>query len=710
MTPNTRQRKSRLAENHSNFIEGLNLTNHEDVVDVILLSMKKLGLYEKLHFAVRTENSDTIEKRGRKMTSFETRKKVWDFYHQNSTPSTITSRPAKLKVSERHKIQVGLDFVDTVTIIIQRKKQFYENNWMMLHITYYELFLKYNEIHPNNQVSNGTFRVLKPFYVRTETEKDVEMCCCKLHLHARWAIEALINCAAKQNINIQITDYKSFFDILTTNCEKDETAYINWTCTPDKNTYCENIKENWKIISDNLVESSAHNVCVTLTTFEEVEYTKKNGEISSKLKPVSKQSSMVQIVEFISSILSRILHHRNHLKHYRSAVSAFRASFDAVFLDIDFSENLKLPVKFEPQSMHWCHETITVHSGIIKIHGEKSYHPYVSDDKKHDQTFVKKVLKEMIATIECLPQSCIVESDNCSSQYKSAKHFEDLQEICDEIGIPLIRLFSIAGHGKGEVDHVGGLAKCSIRRFVGTGGKVFNAKDCKDYLISKFGDKSNPSIFVKELQQDELSNLRAEARLKQYPTIDGSDSFQVIVFKPNSRSFKAAPRLCTCNICLIEYGSCSLFTEYQLLTYPLNKIYLRSDVVESNHEENDSNTSEEFILPGSYCAVAPDSSSQDSLWFIKIVDTVETNVEITDDYGNRIAPGLSCIEGRFLEKVEASAKGFLFKLSKKKTYFFRESVVYPFVQFTMAKKGYHLSTMEYVEILNYVESNGLSRI
>ena len=61
------------------------------------------------------------------------------------------------------------------------------------------------------------------------------------------------------------------------------------------------------------------------------------------------------------------------------------------------------------------------------------------------------------ATIECLPQTCIVESDNCSCQYKSAKHFEDLQEICDGIGIPLVRLFSMAGHSKGKVDHVGGI-------------------------------------------------------------------------------------------------------------------------------------------------------------------------------------------------------------------------------------------------------------
>ena len=80
-------------------------------------------------------------------------------------------------------------------------------------------------------------------------------------------------------------------------------------------------------------------------------------------------------------------------------------------------------------------------------------------------------------------------------------------------------------------------------------------------------------------------------------------------------------------------------------------------------------------MPDSYCAVASDSSSPDSIWFIKIIDTLETNVEITDNYENKIVPRKSCIEGRFMENVEVSAKDFFFELYKRKTYFFKESVV-----------------------------------
>ena len=63
--------------------------------------------------------------------------------------------------------------------------------------------------------------------------------------------------------------------------------------------------------------------------------------------------------------------------------------FNTVSLEIDFTENLKVPVKSEPQSMHhWLHEKVTIHSWTLKFNGEKSYNPYLSDGRKDDQKFV----------------------------------------------------------------------------------------------------------------------------------------------------------------------------------------------------------------------------------------------------------------------------------------------------------------------------------
>ena len=126
-------------------------------------------------------------------------------------------------------------------------------------------------------------------------------------------------------------------------------------------------------------------------------------------------------------------------------------------MDIDFSENLQVPVKFDPQSLHWCHPQIIVHAGIVKFNEQKTYHPYLSSDKKYDHVFVKVAIEEMLAE-EDIKQgtTVIIESDNYTSQYKSRAHFSDMQELADEMELTIIRVFGMTEHGKGEVDHVTG--------------------------------------------------------------------------------------------------------------------------------------------------------------------------------------------------------------------------------------------------------------
>ena len=99
---------------------------------------------------------------------------------------------------------------------------------------------------------------------------------------------------------------------------------------------------------------------------------------------------------------------------------------------------------------------------------------------------------------------------------------------------------------------------------LGANKMLLNASQCKDYLSTKFGDKSNPTFFLKEIHVEELADLRAEARLKKYPTIEGSDSFQIMIFQPHATTFKAAPHLCICDSCLTDYGS--LFSLHHIPT------------------------------------------------------------------------------------------------------------------------------------------------
>ena len=113
----------------------------------------------------------------------------------------------------------------------------------------------------------------------------------------------------------------------------------------------------------------------------------------------------LQKTDACNNIPAKMIYHRNMLKYYRNTRSVFESLFGSVSIDIDFAENLTAPV----------------YSGIMKVKGEKSYHPYFSDSLKHDQVFVKKVLEEMLSDIE-IPQetTIVIESDNCTSQHKSA--------------------------------------------------------------------------------------------------------------------------------------------------------------------------------------------------------------------------------------------------------------------------------------------------
>ena len=264
-----------------------------------------------------------------------------------------------------------------------------------------------------------------------------------------------------------------------------------------------------------------------------MEITNKNGEISKRLQQVTTQANMEYIINFIATRLPKIIHHRNHLKHYRSTITEFRECYDNVLIDIDFSENLSIPVKFEPQSLHWHHEQVTIYSGILKAKGRKSYHPYISNDRKHDQQFVHVVLEKMLDGINVEAVSYVViESDNCSSQYMSAKHFFSIQQLSNQLDSKVLRVFGISEHGKGEVDHVGGIAKNAIRKEIAGGCILQDASGMVDFLEHKFRDNSSPEYIVREITEEELNNARCDVALKVFKIIEGSSSFQVMLFTP----------------------------------------------------------------------------------------------------------------------------------------------------------------------------------
>ena len=80
---------------------------------------------------------------------------------------------------------------------------------MTVELPYKVLYPMYIQNHP--YVSYGTFISLKPFYICGVTHNDIEMCCCKDHLHARWVVASIIESSKKNDIDINFTNYDEFF-------------------------------------------------------------------------------------------------------------------------------------------------------------------------------------------------------------------------------------------------------------------------------------------------------------------------------------------------------------------------------------------------------------------------------------------------------------------------------------------------------------------
>ena len=162
-----------------------------------------------------------------------------------------------------------------------------------------------------------------------------------------------------------------------------------------KKTTCQDISSNWECLKLFLVESNNGDVTVSFNCFQKTNIITKKGKETKRLKLLKTDADMVFLVNFVDNILAKSIYHRNMLKYYRNTRSIFESLFDSVSIHIDFAENFTVPVKYEPQLLHWSHEQVTVHSGIMKVKGEKTYHLYFSDSLKHDQVFVKKVPEEM---------------------------------------------------------------------------------------------------------------------------------------------------------------------------------------------------------------------------------------------------------------------------------------------------------------------------
>ena len=73
----------------------------------------------------------STEQRGWKMTPFATRLAVWKYWHSVGTASTLTSRPAKQRMSLKPKSQTGLEYHNVVLPVIHHNCMFMKSKCIL---------------------------------------------------------------------------------------------------------------------------------------------------------------------------------------------------------------------------------------------------------------------------------------------------------------------------------------------------------------------------------------------------------------------------------------------------------------------------------------------------------------------------------------------------------------------------------------------------
>ena len=92
--------------------------------------------------------------------------------------------------------------------------------------------------------------------------------------------------------------------------------------------------------------------------------------------------------------------------------------------------------------------------------------------------------------------------------------------------------------------------------------------------------------------------------------------------------------LCIRDQCKSDYGTCDLFTDYTQEVQTLNKINKHSNYDKKEKNEEHMKALDDFLLPGSVCALAAANNSADTLWFVQIKGEFESTTSVSDYYGH----------------------------------------------------------------------------
>ena len=157
------------------------------------------------------------------------------------------------------------------------------------------------------------------------------------------------------------------------------------------------------------------------------------------------------------------LRHRSDVANTKNALPLTRESFNGKYIEMDFSENIAMKLKFEVQDAHFSGKQYSLHRSVVEP-GTQKYFYHLSDDRTHGPEFVHEVLVDLFDKLSIKNKTTMIKSDNAPTQYKNKYAFNSMQTLSNDYNVKIVGIYDATGHGKSLIDAMSSLGVKSILR------------------------------------------------------------------------------------------------------------------------------------------------------------------------------------------------------------------------------------------------------
>ena len=428
--------------------------------------------------------------------------------------------------------------------------------------TYTRLHQKFLE--EKFEISWGTFLNLRPKVIHRITEAQRLTCMCSIHVK-------MMNCVRDWKKNRQSHSAPPLEIEHYSNIDKmSMCSEYTLKCVDRECDQC-GIKLLNPILTD--LEKDDFNE----TTFYKWEELKKdeNGQLGALV--VSGRPK--EFIGYMKKLVHDYPFHRNIYHHQQDQTKALLSSLkeNEIFLVRDFSERHSLVEKVEVQSLHWANKQATIHVTVAYYYLEsqlcKEYIFVISDEGTQDWNLTRACDDISLKHIESRGISfstIYLKSDRCAAQYCSRKVFGDTTFRAAEMNKTIHLIYSASGHGKGEVDAAGGIAKRKLTEKM-LGGRPIRTPLCAaealqedSFFNTRHSDKpdmigsyycGSSTYYV---GKDEIKKMD-----KDFKQVIGTQRIHHFMTNTKLKLF-ARKRLCICDNCRLgQFRICENYPDFR---------------------------------------------------------------------------------------------------------------------------------------------------